>query len=216
MVLVQKEVIWNDKKWIIDYETGTIYQKAVTAGLPVQVRVGNYHFKKFKDELYFATADKFYKIISGKVLEVSKEEYDEIYNYRTLNKKDPATLKLISTYVISFIIDDIMHRKFNLTVSIPVENSNGVNIFSKKFTPVIVSQIKRITMSVIAILPIQVNKKILKQTIHDIYESVVKEDEDLFNALIDNIYLNDKERFDFLSENITRSNNLRKNNQAKF
>lgn len=46
---MQKEVIWNDKKWIIDYETGTIYQKAVTAGLPVQVRVGNYHFKKFKD-----------------------------------------------------------------------------------------------------------------------------------------------------------------------
>lgn len=149
-------------------------------------------------------------------MEVSKEEYDEIYNYRTLNKKDPATLKLISTYVISFIIDDIMHRKFNLTVSILVENSNGVNIFSKKFTPVIVSQIKRITMSVIAILPIQVNKKILKQTIHDIYESVIKEDEDLFNALIDNIYLNDKEKFDFLSENITRSNNLRKNNQAKF
>lgn len=213
---MQKEVIWNDKKWIIDYEMGTIYQKAVTAGLPVQARVGNYHFKKFKDELYFATEDKFYKIISGKVLEVSKEEYDEIYNYRTLNKKDSATLKFISTYVISFIIDDIMHRKFNLTISIPVENSNVVNIFSKKFTPEILSQIKRITMSVIAILPIQVNKKVLKQTIHDIYENVVKGDEDLFNTLIDNIYLNDKERFDYLSENITRSNNLRKNNQAKF
>lgn len=78
------------------------------------------------------------------MLEVSKEEYDEIYNYRTLNKKDPATLKFILLMLYQFIIGDIMYRKFNLTISIPVENSNVVNIFSKKFTPVIVSQIKRI------------------------------------------------------------------------
>ncbi len=207
---MKKDLIWNGKKWIIDYETGTIYQKAETLGLPVQGRVGNYHLKKFRDMLYFATENNFYKIVGEKVLEVSKEEYKEIRNYKTLNKKDPATLRSVSAYVISIIIDDIMSEKFNLKISTSVENSNVINNFSKKFTPEIMNQIKRLSLEIIAMLPIQVNRKTMKQQIRDIYKNIVQEEEEFFKVLIDNIYLNDKEKFDYLSEGIIKSHDLRK------
>ena len=59
-------------------------------------------------------------------------------------------------------------------------------------------------------LPIQVNRKTMKQQIRDIYKNIVQEDEDFFNVLIDNIYLNDKQKFDYLSEDIIKSRNSRK------
>ena len=42
------------------------------------------------------------------------------------------------------------------------------------------------------------------------YKNIVQEDEVFFNILIDNIYLNDKQRFDYLSEDIIKSRNSRK------
>ena len=50
----------------------------------------------------------------------------------------------------------------------------------------------------------------MKQQIRDIYKNIVQEDEDFFNVLIDNIYLNDKQKFDYLSEDIIKSRNSRK------
>ena len=47
-----------------------------------------------------------------------------IKNYRILKKNDPSTLKIVSTHVISIVIADIMDKKFNLRISVPVENSN--------------------------------------------------------------------------------------------
>ena len=202
---MQKEIIWNNKKWIIDYENGTIYQKGITPGLPVQVRIGNYRLTNLGGVCYFTTGNKFYKIDDETISEISKEEYENIKNYRTLNKKDPATMKVISNYATSIIIDDLMKRKFNLKVSIPVNNTNIINSFSKKFSYEITNQIKRLSTEIIMSLPVKVNTQTIKHQIYDIYNNIVQENEELFQVLIDNIYLNDKERFDSLSEDIINS-----------
>ena len=214
-MLAKKEITINGEKWIADFETGTVYKNVTmipngTGLLPMSGRYGDYPFKVFRNALYFETGNNFYKIIGDEVLEVNEEEYKEIKNYRILKKNDPSTLRIVSTHVISIVIADIMDKKFNLRISVPVENSNIVNIFSKNFTPEIKSHIKRIATGVIAMLPIQVNRKTMKQQIRDIYKNIVQEDEDFFNVLIDNIYLNDKQKFDYLSEDIIKSRNSRK------
>lgn len=211
-MLAKKEITMNGEKWIVDFETKTIYKKVTmtpseTGLLPIKGRFGDYPFREFRGELYFKTGNGFYKIIGDEALEVSKEEYEEIKNYRILNKKDPSTLRIVSTYVISIVIADIMNKKFDLKISVPVDNSNIVNIFSRNFTPEITSHIKKISTGIVAILPTQVNRRTMKQQIRDIYKNIVPEDGDFFNVLIDNIYLNDKQRFDYLSEDIIKSRN---------
>lgn len=214
-MLAKQEITINGEKWVVDFKTGTIYKNVTMIPneaefLPMSGRYGDYPFREFKGSLYFATGNKFYKIIGDEALEVNEEEYKEINNYRILRKNDPTTLRIVSTYVISIVISDIMDKKFNLKISVPVKNSNTVNIFSKNFTPEIKNNIKRIATRIIVMLPTQVNRKTMKQQIQDIYKNIVQEDADFFNGLIDNIYLNDKQRFDYLSEDIIKSRDSKK------
>ena len=220
----KKEIIWNNEtwdnlnsnKWIIDYETGTIYQEItipMEEKLPLNVRVGNYYFKSFRDVLYFKTEkDKYYKVIDEQVMESSKKEYNEISNYRKINKKDPATLMTISTYVKSVIIDDIMSKKFNLSISFPVNPPHLVNRFSKRFTPEVANEVKKVIIDIVATMPTEVDRRTMKQEIKKIYKNITQSDEDFFTILIDNIYLNDKENFDLLSETILSNLNSKKIN----
>ena len=139
-MLEKKEITINGEKWIADFETGTVYKNVTiipngTGLLPMSGRYGDYPFSEFRGALYFETGNNFYKIIGHEVLEVGEEEYKEIKNYRILKKNDPSTLRIVSTHVISIVIADIMDKKFNLRISVPVENSNIVNIFSKIFSP---------------------------------------------------------------------------------
>lgn len=215
----KKEIIWNNElwnndKWIIDYETNTIYFEVQIPYFNIiegTARAGDYHFRIFRDVLYFeAEHNKFYKIVDEQVVESSKEEYDEIKNYRTINKKDPATLRTLSTYVISAIVDDVINQKFNLRISFPTDQPHLINRFSKKFTPEIANQVKILTTAIVAILPTEVDKRKMKQQISDIYREITQkneEHEDFYKTLIDNIYLNDKDNFDYLSETILNARN---------
>lgn len=214
-MLSKKEITMNGEKWIVDFQTATVYKDVImipngTGFLSMTGRYGDYPFSEFRGSLYFETGNNFYKIIGDDVLEISEEEYKEIKNYRNLKKNDPSTLKIVSIHVISMVIADIMNKKFNLKISVPVENSNIVNIFSGKFTPEITSYINKIALRIIQRLPIYANRKTMKQQIRDIYKNIVQEDADFFTVLIDNIYLNDKQRFDYLSEEIIKNRNSRK------
>lgn len=222
----KKEIIWNNEtwnnlnnnKWIIDYETGTIYQEitiSMEEKLPLNARVGDYYFKSFKGVLYFKTEkDKYYKVIDEQVIESSKEEYNEISNYRKINKKDPATLMTISTYVESVIIDDIMSKKFDLSISFPVNPPHLVNRFSKRFTPEVANEVKKIITDIVATMPTEVDRRTMKQEIKKIYKNITQSDEEFFKILIDNIYSNDKENFDLLSETILSNRNSKKVNNS--
>ena len=89
-------------------------------------------------------------------------------------------LRTVSNYVISIIIADIMNKKFSLKISISVEILNVVSNFFKNFTPEITSHIKRIATEIIVMLPIQVNRKTMKQQIQDIYKDIVQENAAFF------------------------------------
>lgn len=218
----KKEIIWNNEiwnnpinnKWIVDYETNTIYQEImipIERGFPLNLRIGDYYFKTFKGILYFkASEDKYYKVINEQVVESSKKEYDEIKNFRTINKKDRATLMTISTYVVSVIIDEIMNKKFNLRVSFPVTPPHLINSFSKRFTPEIENQIKMLVAEIVAIMSTEVDRRTMKREIKNIYKSISQTDEEFFATFIDNIYLNDKENFDYLSETILNNHDSKK------
>lgn len=209
---MQKEIIWNNQIWIIDYETRTIYQKAVTPGLPVQARIGNYSFKELKGIIYFQAGNNYYKVSENQIEEINKEEYEEVKNFIRINKKDPATQRRISTYIISIIIDEIMHEKYNLKVSIKVDNQSGTNIvnsFRRKFTPELSVEIKRLTEAMLVLLPCQINSKTIKQQLTRIYKDIEEESAEYLKLLGDNIYLNDQESFDVLSENIKSSRRLK-------
>lgn len=202
--MAKKDLIWNNEKWVIDYETRTIYQKGVTSGLPVQVTIGNYSFNDFDGELYFTTGKGFYKVVKEQVVEISKDEYEEIKNCITLNKKDPATSRYISNYVVSIIINDLMREKFNLKVLIPAD-APLINNYSRKFTPKISSEINWITRDILIQLPNKIKRSDIKNQVIKIYNNIKQESQEYLNQLIDIIYLNDKERFDELSENINNS-----------
>ena len=94
--------------------------------------------------------------------------------------------------------EDIINKKFELKISSPIESSNQ---FSKNFTPEIRNYIKRITTDVIIMLPTPIKRQSMKSQIRNIYQNIVKEDEN-FLRILDIIYQNDKARFDYLSESI--------------
>ena len=64
---MKKEIMWNNNKWIVDYETRTIYQKATVFEddpnlLTVQAKIGDFRFREFKGSIYFEALGGFYKI----------------------------------------------------------------------------------------------------------------------------------------------------------
>lgn len=216
--MTKKEIILNGEKWIVDFETGTIYKNLEmipngTGTLPMLGRYGDYPFKVFRNALYFETNDKFYKVYADEVMEITKEEYQESRNYIKLNKNDPSALRFVSKYVTSVILDEVMEQQFGLKVSIPVENSNNVNLLSRNFTPKIENYIKKISKSILAIMPNQINRETIKQQIKDIYKNDISKNDELHNTIINSVYLSNKERFDYLSEDIIRSRNARKNSR---
>ena len=146
-------------------------------------------------------------------MEITKEEYQESRNYIKLNKNDPSALRFVSKYVTSVILDEVMEQQFGLKVSIPVENSNNVNLLSRNFTPEIENYIKKISKSILAIMPNQINRETIKQQIKDIYKNDISKNDELHNTIINSVYLSNKERFDYLSEDIIRSRNARKNSR---
>ena len=214
----KKEITLNGEKWIVDFETETIYKNVDmipngTGALPMSGRYGDYPFYIFRNALYFEINNKFYKINDDEVIEITKEEYQEIRNYIKLNKNDPSALRFVSKYVTSIILDEVMEQQFGLKVSIPVENSNNVNLLSRNFTPEIENYIKNLSKSILAIMPSQINRENIKQQIRDIYKNNISKNDELHNTIINSVYLSNKERFDYLSEDIIRSRNARKNSR---
>ena len=86
-------------------------------------------------------------------------------------------------------------------------------MLSRNFTPEIENYIKKISKSILAIMPNQINRETIKQQIKDIYKNDISKNDELHNTIINSVYLSNKERFDYLSEDIIRSRNARKNSR---
>lgn len=212
----KKVVTLNGENWTIDLETATVYKNVdLIAGgdgyLPMSGKMGNYPLYKFNNDFYFEINNMYYKYSSGDVTEITKKEFDEIREYRFINKNDPATIQVVSRYMTAIIIDEIMMNKYNIKVSFPIEPAHFLTRFSKKFTPEINSQFNLLVKEVTMELPSYVKRKSMKQSIRMIYKRKYLENKSFFDNLIDNIYSNDILTFDFVRKYILRNRGLVQN-----
>ena len=212
----KKNVTLNGENWIIDLETASVYRNVdlITKGdgfLPMSGKLGNFPLYKFRDDFYFEINDIYYKYSSGEVIEITKNDFDEIREYRFINKNDPATFQNVSSYMIAIIIDEIMMSKYNIRVSFPIEPSHFLTRFSKKFTPEINMQFNLLVKEVTMELPTYIKRKSMKQSIKEIYKRKYLENKSFFESLIDNIYSNDILTFDFVRKYILRNRGLVQN-----
>lgn len=220
---MKKEIMWNGNKWIVDYETGTIYQKATIFEndpnlLTVQARIGDYPFREFKGSIYFKTSSGFYKITDDEVIMISKDEYEEQRKFKKLSVKNIDNVRYVSTYVSSIMIDEVLRFKHNIIISTKVENSNVVPIISKKFPAVIKGRIDDISKRIISTLP-YVDRTIVKREVKNILSSMFENGNEYFSEMINMIYENDKNRFDQLANDIKdqiEKRNERKNQKTEY
>ena len=95
--MTKKEIILNGEKWIVDFETGTIYKNLEmipngTGTLPMLGRYGDYPFKVFRNALYFETNDKFYKVYADEVMENMNSYERRIVHNCLTNMKGITTI----------------------------------------------------------------------------------------------------------------------------
>lgn len=209
----RKNVTLNGENWIIDLETATVYRNVdlITEGdglLPMSGKLGNFPLYKFRDDFYFEINNMYYKYSSGDVIEITKKEFDEIREYRFINKNDPATFQNISKYMTAIIIDEIMMSKYNIRVSFPIEPAHFITRFSKKFTSEINNQFNLLVKEITMELPPYIKRKSMKQSIKSIYKRKYLENKSFFDSLIDNIYSNDVVTFDFVRKYILSNRGL--------
>lgn len=217
----KKSVTLNGENWIIDFETTTVYKNVdlITKGdgfLPMSGKMGNFPLHKFRDDFYFEINNMYYKYSLGDVIQITKKEFDEIKEYRFIDKKDSATIQSIYRYVVAIIIDEIMKSKYNIRVSFPVEPAHFITRFSKKFTPEINNQLNLLVKEILMELPLYVKRKTIKQSIKKIFAGKYYENTNFFNDLINSIYLNDKVTFDFVCKYILSNRNLVQNQYPRI
>ena len=203
---MKKEIMWNNNIWVVDYGTRTIYQKTTVFEndpnlLTVQAKIGNYPFREIKGTIYFETEGSFYKITGNEVVMISEDEYKEQAKFKKLNVKDINSIRYISTYVSSIMIDEVLRAKHNIIISTKVGNSTAVSIISNKFPDSIKRRINDISKIIIIALP-YVDRTSVKQTIKSIVLSMAEDNSDNFSEMINMIYENDKNRFDQLANDI--------------
>ena len=214
---MKKEIMWNNNKWIVDYETKTIYQKATVFEddpnlLTVQARIGDFRFREFKGSIYFEALGGFYKITDNEVVMISKDEYKEQAKFKRLIINDIGNVRYVSTYVSSIMIDEVLMAKHNITISTKVENSNVVPIISNKFPTVVKRRIDDISRRIISALP-YVDRNNVKREVKKILSSMFEDGSEYFSEMINMIYENDKNRFDRLASDIKYQ--IEKRNQSK-
>lgn len=212
---MKKEILWNDKKWIVDYETGTIYQSASAFQdnpnlLNVGATVGNYHFKRIMDTLYFKDNEKFYKVENDKVVEVSEIEFKEQSEKKELNINNPQSIKYISTYVSAIIVEQLIKKEYGLSVAMRVDGSNVMTIISNQMPTIAKKMIEDISRNLISNLPKYINRNEAKKIVLENFNTVVDVNNESYIQLLEMIYQNDKLRFDQMASDIRDSIERRK------
>lgn len=211
-----REIIWNNRNWVVDDNTRTIYQKATMFEndpnlLTVQATVGNYPFREFMGNIYFEASGKYYKITNDEVSEISVEEYKNQAKLKKLDIKNPADVRFISTYVSAAIIDALLMAKHNVVIDTKVENSNFVPIISSRFPSAIKGNINYIAKLIISLKP-YIDRSTVKKEVKNYLSDMIKSDDNYFSEMFNIIYKNDQITFDALAENVKNQSKQRNQN----
>ena len=209
----KKNVVIDRENWIIDLQSAAVYKEVNLISregglLPMSGKLGYYFLYEFQGNFYFEISNKYYKLSNDVLFEITKDEFNKMKEYKTINKKDPLFKQNVSRHVISILVEDVLNKKFGINVNFPSEPSHFITRFSKKFTPEINNQIKLLTDDIIIELPLQIKMKTIKQDIRKIYKKIYYSDSSFFDELINIIYLNDKDTFDYVRKYIFSKRDL--------
>lgn len=79
---MNKEIIWKNEKWIVDYKTGTIHRKSVHKIVLVsnihdmQEENNHFPFKEYNGVIYFKDLISSYMIVNGEVVSLTTKSVD--------------------------------------------------------------------------------------------------------------------------------------------
>ena len=193
---MKREITWNDEVWILDYSTNTIYQDVIIYDrddpnyIPVNSRIGDYPFREVKDAIYFCANNEFYKVEKDQAIKISKEEYDEIKNYRRISENDRNDVKFIASYVNSIIIDELFKQKYNLKISTRVENSIMVPMITHRYPNSLRTRIESMSRGAMLNLPRYIDKRDIKKKLK---EKLIDNSKGYLDEMIEQIYENQKQ-----------------------
>lgn len=207
-------LIIEGKEYSINYINGTISRTLILIqeGTPGHLPMNGteiYPFKKIKNEIYFEMGKKFYKVVNKKdVLEISKEEYDEIKKYIIPNKNvnDSNVVKKYKNIVIDIVIKEIIKDKYNKKISIPqsitiIKFLNGLNLKENLY-------IDRLTKQIMLELPAWIKRDEIITFFKREYARIFQKDKENMRLFLDSIYENNKDYFESIYDSALESGQM--------
>ena len=205
-----KVVNWNGELWTIDPATKTIYKKGDlhknnSELLTIKITVGNYPYGIYGNIIYFQrnTDNACFKIENGIVTKISEKEFLSYKKMRKTNIKDPKSIRYFTDYVIAILCNDILKKKYKLECSIPLEASNAIKVISKSFSGVTSAQIRDLTVNIMQYyLPAYIDSTKPKKEIYNGFKKIVGENSSLIESIEQRIIKECEQIFNALNEQI--------------
>ena len=213
---MQKEIIWNNEEWIIDYGRSVFYKKepvkseAANATFIASIKVP---FREFKGVVYFKSGNDFCKIVDDKVTIMSNEEadriIDEMNRLKKLSINNDKDIRYIHSIISSILIEEILSKKHNVTARLKDASGAGkfptlVQQFEHKFPHVVDMRINDISKYIIGVLPGYVEKATLKEQVKKTLDTMFEQNTSYLDNMMNQIYEENKSNFEACAEAIKR------------
>ena len=213
---MQKDIIWNNEEWIIDYGRSVFYKKepvkseAANATFIASIKVP---FREFKGVVYFKSGNDFCKIVDDKVTIMSNEEadriIDEMNRLKKLSINNDKDIRYIHSIISSILIEEILSKKHNVTARLKDASGDGkfpnlVQQFEHKFPHVVDMRINDISKYIIGVLPGYVEKATLKEQVKKTLDIMFEQNTSYLDNMMNQIYEENKSSFEACAEAIKR------------